>query len=197
MNFGTEVHPVDFLRASFAYEGIFQRDGNLYTGVSLAFDKRFTVDAWFGWDSIDADQNDTDMAWTTGGAVTISFPKIDLTIRPEAGINWFENVNYGPAVYTGILARFAVSRNVVLSAWSSLAWGSYDKRWGDKSYATYSATKDYTGGFIFDIRPEATFLFNTRHSLSVDFDYESRTAFDGKNRSAWSFGIYWTYKYGV
>ena len=197
MNFGTEVHPVDFLRASFAYEGIFQRDGNLYTGISLAFDKRFVIDAWFGWDSIDADKNDADMAWTTGGAVTISFPKIDLTIRPEAGFNWFENVNYGPAVYTGILARFAVSRNVVLSAWSSLAWGSYDKRWGDRSYPTYSATKDYTGGFIFDIRPEAAFLFNTRHSLSIDFDYENRTAFDGKNRSAWSFGIYWTYKYGV
>ncbi|MBC6720229.1 hypothetical protein [Treponema sp. Marseille-Q4130] len=197
INFGFELHPIDFLHAAFAYEGLFQQDGNLYAGASLVFTKKLAVDAWFGWDSIDTNKSETDMAWTTGAAVTIGFPKIDLTLRPEGGINWFEDRNYTPAVYAGILARFGISRRMILSGWSSLAWGSYDKRWHDSDYAQYAQTKDYNGGFIFDIRPQFTFLLTPRHSFTADFDYENRTAFDGKNRSAWSFGFYWTYTYGV
>jgi hypothetical protein len=197
MNLGFSVHPADSFTAAFAYEGLFQKDGNLYSGITFAFAKAFKADVYFAWDSIDND-HDGDMSNGTGASLTINIPEIGIRLSPEAGINWFENTNYTPAYYVGGYIDMDLSDNIFLGAWTSCAWGAADRRWNDKTdNLYYDTTKDWTGGFILDIRPKVTFLLNNRHSLSFDFDYENRTAFDGYNRTSWSAGVYWTYTYAA
>ncbi len=189
VNLGVALAPVKWLRIATAYEGLFHKDGNLYAGVTLGA-KKFILDAYFAWDSIDASGGDKDMAWGTGAAITFSFPKVGITIRPEAGINFFEEPDFTPAWYVGGLFSWDFAKRMCLSAWSSFAIGSKDRNWDD-----YDETDDWNGGHIFDIRPQFTFKLNNRHAFSAYVDLEWRTAFDGHTRNCWSSGVFWTYRY--
>lgn len=177
---------------SAAYEGLFQQAGNFYAGVGFGV-KQFFIDAYFAWDHIDtwgADNDDEKyMSNSAGGAITINFDKIGITLRPETAFNWFENTNFLPSWYVGANASWKFNDSFEFDCWSSFAIGSKDKRWDDNSL-----TDDWEGGNIFDIRPEAKFFFDKNNSFAAFMDLEHREAFDGKGRWAWSTGAYWTYK---
>ncbi|MDE5899487.1 MAG: hypothetical protein K2H09_09550 [Treponemataceae bacterium] len=190
LNLGAEFGFKGFSIAT-AWEGLFQQDGNLYVGASFGV-KSFLFDVWFAWDSIDTKKDNDDMAWGTGLAMTFGFPKIGLTIRPEGGINWFEHPDYTPAGYVGGLVRWDFAKRMSLQAWVSYAIGSKDRKWDDNS-----ATKDWIGGHIFDIRPEFTFNVTERHSLSAYVDIQNRVAFDKESRTCFSTGVFWTYRIGM
>lgn len=202
VNLAFSLQPIDALRIGAAYEGLFQKDGNLYAGVTFNFNKNFILDGFFAWDSIDTDNGDDDakdMAYGSGAILTIIIPDMNMTIRPEGGFNWFENKDYTPAWYIGGTLKFNVGEKMVLGAWSSAAWGSKNENWTDKDWCAnnlvnYDDSKDWDGGFIFDIRPMFTFNLTERHALTASFDFESRKAFDGKTRTCWSAGAYWTYR---
>lgn len=203
-NFGVALG-LEHVALAFAYEGLFQRDGNAYAGASFMV-KQFAFDVYGAWDGIDF-HSDDDMSFSTGVAMTINIEKAGITIRPEGTLNWFENSNYTPAWYTGGLFQWDINEKFSLLAWSSFAVGSKDKRWDDYLAYTYYKVDDTTvlplekkhldTGHIFDIRPEFVFHINERHTLSGYYDYENRVAFDGTSRDCWSTGIYWTYKVGI
>ena len=196
LNLGFALKPIDFFRVCAAYEGLFQQDGNLYTGVTFNFTKNFILDCYFAWDSIDSRDNDKDMGYGTGAGLLIVFPSASISIRPEGGINFFEEPLYTPAWYAGISFRWDITDQFMFGAWSSFAAGSLNTNWHDSGYAYYDTTKNWDGGTVFDLRPMFTFRINERHSLSADFDFESRKAFDQTVRNCWSSGLYWTYRYG-
>jgi len=196
MNIGFRIHPVQLFSAAFSYEGLFQKYGNLYAGTSINFAKTCVLDAYFAWDAIN-NNSEKAMANGSGAVLTIGIPGADLTLCPEVGFNWFENSDYTPSFYAGGSFTWNVTEKIILGTWSSGAWGSADKNWTDKNNTSYQTTKDWTGGFIYNVRPVLTFLLNGQHALSADFDYENRTAFDGCNRSCWSAGLYWSYKYNT
>ena len=187
MNLGVELRPVDWLSIATAYEGLLQKRGDFYAGVTVGA-KSFILDAYFACDNIASDYDD-DMAFGTGAGITFAFPKVGITIRPEAGLNWFENSSWTPAWYAGGLFKFDINEKMILQAWTSFAVGSKDKDWDDNV-----ATEDWNGGHIFDIRPEFTFCLNKNNSLSAYIDIESRKSFDGKTRDCWTTGFFWTYK---
>lgn len=180
---------------SAAYEGLFQQNGNFYAGVGFGV-KQFFIDAYFAWDHIDTKGADSDdeklMSNSIGGAITINFEKVGITLRPETSFNWFENPNYLPSWYVGANASWNFNEKFEFSCWSSFAIGSKDKRWDDDGV---DETDDWSTGNIFDIRPEAKFFFNEKNTFAAFMDLEHREAFDGKGRWAWSTGAYWTYKF--
>ena len=183
-NFAFMIHPIEAFSASVAYEGVLQGNGNFYTGLSLYL-SNFTLDAYLGINGIGGADNDS--RFGTGAAITWSFPKVGITIRPEVGFTFWENVDYTASFYFGGRLDFEITKQIILGAWSSCAWGSYNRQW-DK------LNNDWFGGFIFDIRPDITFAFNNHHSLSIFFDYQNRTRFDNVVRDTWAAGFYWTYK---
>ena len=69
-----------------------------------------------------------------------------------------------------------------------------DKRWKDSSDAD---VRNYTGGFIYDVRPLIEFKLSDAHSFSAYVDLEWRTAFDGTVRNCWSTGAFWTYDFNA
>ena len=99
--------------------------------------KSFILDAYFACDNIASDYDD-DMAFGTGAGITFAFPKVGITIRPEAGLNWFENSSWTPAWYAGGLFKFNINEKMILQAWTSFAVGSKDKDWDDEP-----ATEDW------------------------------------------------------
>ncbi len=176
---------------SAAYEGLFQKDGNFYTGLGLGADD-FEIDAYFAWDSIDIDDDDDDpedMSFGTGCAITFKFSDARITIRPEAGLNWFENPDYLPAWYIGGLFDWNIADTMNLSVWTSFAVGSADKNWKDNS-----VTDEWTGGTVFNIRPTFAFNLTKHHTLAAFVNIENRIAFNGNSRNCWSTGLFWTYK---
>lgn len=176
---------------SAAYEGLFQKDGNFYTGLGLGADD-FEIDAYFAWDSIDVDNEDDDpkdMSFGTGCAITFKFSDAGITIRPEAGLNWFENPDYLPAWYIGGLFDWNIADTMNLSVWTSFAVGSADKNWKDNS-----VTDEWTGGTVFNIRPTFAFNLTKHHTLAAFVNIENRIAFNGNSRNCWSTGLFWTYK---
>lgn len=189
-NLGLQI-AFDKFEISAAYEGLFQTDGNFYTGLRLGADD-FTIDAYFAWDSIDVDNADDDpkdMSFGSGAAITFEFPKVGIVLRPEAGINWFENSDYTIAWYVGGLFDWYIGDVIKLSVWSSFAVGSADKTWSDNE-----VTKTWNGGSIFNIRPMFEFNLTDNHSVSVFANLENRIAFNGYSRNCWSSGVFWTYK---
>lgn len=190
-NAAFRIHPVDVFEASFAYEGIIQGDGNLYTGLSL-FLKNFTLDAYLAVDNIGGNDNDGRIG--TGAAITWQIPKVAIVIRPEAGFTFWENVNYTPAFYFGGRLDFTISSQFVLGAWTSCALGSADRYWYDDRNPAKGTTKSYTGGFVFDIRPDFSVIINKNHSISVFVDYQNRVKYDNTVRDTWASGIFWTYR---
>lgn len=195
MNAGLSFTINKIITVSGAYEGLFQTDGNLYTGASIGVADGFLLDAYFAWDSIDSNDDTKDMSYSLGAALTFVIPNTKISLRPEGAVNWFEESDYTPAWYTGASLKLPITSQFEFSAWSSFASGSKNKNWDDKSYTYYSTTKDYDGGFVIDVRPEVSFQINTRHNIAAAFDWENRKAFDGEKHNCWSFGGYWTYKY--
>ena len=189
-NLGLQI-AFDKFEISAAYEGLFQTDGNLYTGLRLGAED-FTIDAYFAWDSIDVDNDDDDpkdMSFGSGAAITFEFPKVGMVLRPEAGLNWYENPDYTIAWYVGGLFDWDIADAIKLSVWSSFAVGSADKNWADREL-----TKSWNGGNIFNIRPMFAFNFTKHHTVSVFANFENRIAFNGHLRNCWSSGVFWTYK---
>lgn len=189
-NVGIQIQFEKFLVAA-AYEGLFQKDGNFYAGAEFGV-KQFFFDVYFAWDSIDTDDGDNDpedMAFSTGAAMSINFENNGITLIPEGSINWFENSDYTPAWYAGITFKVDFNETFAFDVYSSFAMGSENKKWDD-----YDATKDYTGGNIFTIRPQLTVVVTDHNTLGAYLNTEHREAFDGKSRWCWSTGAYWTYK---
>ena len=181
----------DKFSVSAAFEGLFQQYGNFYTGVTVGAEE-FNLEAWFAADNLKTSKDDykaRESAFGTGAAVTFWFKKAGITLRPEGGINWFEDSDWTPAWYVGANFAWNIADRMVLSAWGSWAVGSMDKDWKD-----YKETEDWDGGHVLNIRPEFSLLINKNHSISAYLNLEQRTAFDGKSRDCWSTGAYWTYK---
>lgn len=180
---GVKITPANWISISAAFEGIWNGASNLYTGVSMAFNKDFSLDAYLAIDNISSDTTTGIVA--TGCAAFFRIPKTQLTLRPEVGINFFENKDYTPAVYTGARIQF-VTGAWTFGGWSSLAWGSSNKNWD---------AEKMNGGFILDIRPDVTYQINKRHSISAMFDYQNRTNCEKKTYDTWATSAYWSYKY--
>ena len=177
-----------------AYEGLFQKDGNFYAGASFGV-SQFYFDVYTAIDSIDFDNDDVhDMSYSIGAAMTINIDKARVLIRPEGSFNWFEEGNYTPAWYAGVTVNWGILKNLYLKGYTSFAAGSMDKRWKDSSDAD---VRNYTGGFIYDVRPLIEFKLSDAHSFSAYVDLEWRTAFDGTVRNCWSTGAFWTYDFNA
>lgn len=178
---------------SASYIGLFQKDGNFYAGVTMGASD-FTIDGYFAWNSIDSDTGNNarkDMSYSFGAAILFKFPKVSMSLRPEASINWFEDTDYTPAWYIGATYKWDIADAMTLSAYSSFAVGSADLKWKESSI---EAVRAYTGGNVFTIRPEFTFHFTKRHSVTGFINIESRVSYDNIARGLWSSGAFWTYK---
>jgi hypothetical protein len=190
-NVGFQIKPIDFLLLAVAYQNIFIKDGNLYTGASIFINDNFKIDAWFGLDGIGIKESSAlsyKKMWGTGAAVFIKFGKLPLWIRPEAGFSKYIDSDYTNAFYVGGRVNWDITERMHLGAWSSAAWGAEDKRWKDSS-----ATKDYNGGFVWNIRPDFTFDVNDRHSVTASFEYEVKKVPNGDTRNKYVFGFFWKY----
>lgn len=202
VNLGLEVSPIKELSLAAAYEGLGQDYGNFYSGLTFDF-TQFILEAYLAIDAIGGDSyyiNGTGertkqpMAYGTGAAITLNIDKV--TLRPEAGINFFENKHFTPAFFGGLWAELGITKEFAFKAYGSFAVGSKDNRWDDDTYqrAIGKDTEDWTGGHIISARPEVEFKINSQHTLDAYFNFEHRKAFDGNKRNCWSTGIYWTYK---
>ena len=196
-NAAVSIHPVDFIRIALAFEGVMRNNGNFYTGISFDF-KNFLLDTYL---AVNFRNRNTLLPgasdgwgnqWGTGAAFTFTIPKISMTLRPEVGFSFYNESEYSMAWYTGARMDFVIGSDFVLGAWSSFAFGAYDKRWYDKDSVLYHP--DYTGGRIFDLRPDFTWNINKSNALTLYVDYQSRLKFTGENYNTWASGLYWTYK---
>ena len=186
VNFGFKLTPAEWLSVAATLEGAFEEQANFYTGATLGM-KNFILDLYFAADSLFTDEKE-DQAYGTGAAITFTVPNTKIQLRPELGVNFFQNDNYDFAWYTGASFDLPLTKQLALNIWSSFAQGSKDKRWDD-----YNSTKNWDGGHIFDIRPELVFEYSKNTTFAVYIDFEQRTAFDGVSRKCWSSGIFWTY----
>lgn len=186
LNSGIKFNPAKWLSLAAAIEGALDDGSNFYTGATIGFDK-FILDLYYAADSLFTNAKN-DQAYGTGAAITFVIPNTKVTLRPEIGVNFFEDDNFTAAWYTGGSLSFDINKDIGFNLWSSIAFGSKDKRWDD-----HSATDDWDGGHVFDVRPEITFNYTSHTSFAAYFDYEHRTAFDGKGRKCWSTGLFWTY----
>lgn len=187
MNLGFAIQPIKMLNIAVAYEGLFANGGDLYAGVTLAF-KPVTLDVYFAWDDVDFDDS-KGMAYSIGAGVGIDIKKIRLLIRPEASLNWFGNSDFTPAWYVGSIFDWGITDKMRLSAWISFAIGSKDKTWDDTA-----GREDWIGGRIFDIRPEFAVNLTKNHELAAYVDIENRVSYLDESHTAWTVGVYWSYK---
>lgn len=199
-NAALKIHPVKLFSASVAYEGILRSNGNLYTGLTLDFDY-IMLDAYLAINFrntrliADSSPDQWGSHWGTGAAITFNIPKINMTLRPETGFSFYNDSNYTTAWYIGGRLDFAFAERFELGTWSSFAIGSADKRWHDKDYeGTKLYHPDYTGGNIFDIRPELTWNLNKNNAITVYFDFQNRLRFTNVNYNTWASGLFWTCK---
>ena len=185
VNAGIDLAPVNWLKVGAAIEGAFEEQANFYTGATIGADN-FIIDMYFAADSLFTDEDD-DEAYGTGAAISFTIPDTKINLRPELGVNFFENSHYDFAWYTGASLSFAISKTLGFSVWGSWAQGSKDDRWDD-----IDGCEDWNGGHVLNIRPQLSINFSKKTSFSVYADFEQRTAFDGENRSCWSSGIFMT-----
>lgn len=185
VNLGFKLAPVDWLSVSAALEGAFEEKANFYTGATLGR-SNFILDMYFAADSLFSDDDD-DEAYGTGAAISFTIPDTKINLRPELGVNFFENSHYDFAWYTGASLSFAINKTLGFSVWGSFSQGSKDDRWDD-----YDVSKDWNGGHIVNIRPQLSIEYSKTTSFSVYADFEQRTAFDGENRKCWSSGVFVT-----
>lgn len=173
-----------------AYEGLFQKDGNFYAGAEFGV-SQFFFDVYYAMDGISND-DDENMGFSTGAAMTINIEKIGMKLVPESCINWFQNKDFTPAWYVGCSLDWGINERMGLGAYSSFAVGSRDKTWDD-----YDSTEDWGTGNVFTVRPEFRFNFNEQNRFAGYLNIEHREAFDNTSRWCWSTGAYWTYKIQV
>lgn len=190
-NFAVKFTPVSNVAIGAALEARWGRESNLYTGATIGFTKNLVLDAWVAVDNIGGVANN--VIWGTGGALTIVVLDGNLRIRPETSFSFYGNVNYTMAWYVGASIEAKINA-FTLGAWSSVAWGAANNEWYNDKLPTYSTTKDWRGGFVFDIRPYATYQINKNHSISAMVDIQNRTTFDNRNSTGWATAIYWTYR---
>ncbi|MCR4823545.1 MAG: hypothetical protein K5873_11815 [Treponema sp.] len=188
VNTAIRISPVEWISFAAALEGAFDDGANFYTGATFGMDN-FILDVYLALDSLFT-STDNDQAYGTGAAILFNIPNTSIKIRPEVGVNFFQNDNYDFAWYTGGTFTFGITKELGLDIWSSFAQGSKDKRWED-----YDSTKDWDGGYIFDIRPQLSFYYSKNTTFSVYVDFEHRRAYDGVSRKCWSSGVFWTYAF--
>lgn len=193
VDFGISITPVEFLTAAFAYEALFMNDANLYTGATIRFTKDFVLDAYLAFDNLGSHYS-TDGKWGTGAGFLFAFPSVGLTLRPEAGFTFYGNSDYSSAFYTGGKVNYDFAKNWHLGCWISFAWGAEQNKWHDKDDPGYSVTKDYTGGFIFNIRPELCYEINSKHSVAVTTEFQSLRDYKNDVIDSTLIGVYWRYK---
>lgn len=192
-NAAFKIHPVDFFTASIAYEGILQSNGNFYTGLSLYL-KPMTLDAYLAIDFRNRGDYDlSDQRWGTGAAITFVIPKTSITLRPEGGISVYSEANYTMAWYAGARLDLPFADSFVFGAWSSFAVGASDVRWHDKNSSNYHP--DYSGGVVFDVRPDLTWIINGNNSLALFFDLQCRKSYNSNFYDVWASGLYWTFQH--
>ncbi len=186
VNLGAQIQPVKWLSIAAALEGAFDDQANFYTGATIGADN-FILDMYAAADSLFTDA-EHDQAYGTGAAVTFIIPNTKFKVRPELGLNFFQNPHYDTAWYTGGTLSFSITNELGFIFWGSWAQGSKDDRWDDAA-----ETNDWNGGHILDLRPEITFEMSKNTSFAVYIDFEQRTAFDGTDRKCWSTGLFWSY----
>ncbi|MBR1536861.1 MAG: hypothetical protein IJ630_07980 [Treponema sp.] len=186
VNSGIKFAPAEWILLAASIEGAFDAAANFYTGATLGM-KNFILDLYFAADTLFTDADD-DQAYGTGAAITFTIPNTKISLRPELGINFFQNDNYTPAWYTGAEFDLPLTKQLALNIWGSFAVGSKDKRWDD-----LDSTKDWGTGHIIDVRPALTFDYSKNTTFAVYIDFEQRTAFDDVSRHCWSTGLFWTY----
>lgn len=193
VNFGVQIGLPRMITVSAALEGAFDDGSNFYTGATIGADY-FILDMYLAADSLFTDA-DNDQAYGTGAAVTFVIPNTKISVRPELGVNFFEDDNYDFAWYTGGTLEFNIADNIGFNFWGSWAQGSKDKRWDDKTVMglLYEDSKDWNGGHILNLRPAITFEYSKHTTFAAYADFENRTAFDGKSRNCWSSGVFMTY----
>lgn len=201
VNAAFAVKPADFFRAAVAFYEIGSHSTDMYTGLSLYFSK-VNIDAYLQINDIG--NNDEAKTWGTGATFTF-YPAKNFMIRPEGGVTVYRQSYITPAWYVGGRLNWDINNKISLGAFSSLAWGASNDYWQDDDVAerrkhgipdalTYAVTKSWYGGFIFDVRPDITFILDQRSSISAAFDYQYRIAYNKDDYSVWGTGIYWTYR---
>ena len=190
-NLGLMVHPFDFISLSFTCDGILQNTANLYSGLTFDFDV-LVLDAWLGINMKENDDSYDDGRWGTGASVTMNFEKAGITIKPEVGFTFYNYSDYTNAWYTGGRLDWNFMEPFVIGLWSSISFGSENRDWHRENSLNYH--KNWTGGSIFDIRPDFTWNLSKNHALTLYFDYQNRTKFTNENYDVWTSGFYWTYK---
>ena len=188
VNCALRFSPSEWLSMAAVLEGAFDDGANFYSGATLGMDV-IIFEFYFAADSLFTSASD-DQAYGTGATIQFTIPNTRLSLKPELGINLFQNDNYDFAWYTGGTLSIGLTKELTLDIWSSFAQGSKDKRWAD-----YKSTEDWNGGHVFDLRPELSFTYSKNTSFAVYVDFEQRTAFDGISRKCWSSGVYWTYTF--
>lgn len=186
MNFGVKVSPVDWISVGAALEGAFEDGANFYTGATIGA-KNFILEVYLAVDSLFTSADD-DQSYGTGAAVSFTIPRTSITLRPEIGLNLFENDDYTPAWYTGASLILPISKEFQFSVYGSAAFGSKDERWDDSS-----ETDDWDGGHVLTARPSVKYKFSKHMTIDAYVNLENRRAFDDKTRNAWSSGVYVTY----
>lgn len=178
-NLGMRFTPSDELLIAAAYNGLFAGDGNLYTGVSFGIDE-ISVDGWIGINNIGGKKDNR----ITGFGGAINFAVKTWTLRPEAGLTFYENKDYSMALYAGINMSHTIKENLKLGIWGSLAFGSDDENGSTK-----------TGGKIFDVRPNVTYYINSTDALSAAYEYQFVTVNTDVNYNIWHLGLFWTHAF--
>lgn len=176
-NVGVKFTPADQFLFAFAYNGIFRKDSNLYSGVTIGTDT-ISVDGWLAIDNIGGKSDNG----VTGFGGAITFAAKGITFRPEAGITLYEESDYSTAYYGGVDLKYALNKDLDLGCWASLAFGSDDKT-------------TETGGKIFDIRPTITYFINSSDSLAASYEYEFITTNADKDFNFWQAGFFWTHAF--
>lgn len=195
-NAAFKLHPIKPLTASIAYEGLLRSNGNFYAGVTFDF-SYVILDAYLAINFrktrliVDSSPDQWGDHWGTGAAITFNVPKLNMSLRPETGFSFYNDSNYTTAWYVGGRMDFSFADKFVLGAWSSFAVGSADNRWKDEDSSLYNP--DYTGGYIFDIRPELTWNLDKKNDITVYFDYQNRLKYTNKTYNTWASGVFWTY----
>lgn len=179
VNFGVKFAPVNWVSIGAVMEGAFEDAANFYAGSTIGA-KNFLLEVYLAMDSLFTKEKD-DEAYGIGGAITFSVPNSKLSLRPEAGLNFFENDDYTFAWYAGAALIVPINKDFLFNAYGSLAFGSKDKDWDDD---------DWNGGHIFTIRPSVKYKFSKKTDFDLNLNLENRKAFDGKTRNAWSCGFY-------
>ena len=197
-NAGFKLHPLDMFTIAIACDGIVQNTVNLYTGLNFDFDV-IILDAWLGLnmrgDGSTLFPNTQNAGrWGTGAAITLSISQIGLTLRPEVGFTFYNYADYSNAWYLGGRLDWAVGKQFVFGAWSSIAFGAENINWHNVNSPVYNVTCNWNGGSIFDIRPDITFVLDKHHSFTVFFDYQNRKLYNNTIYDVWASGLYWTYK---